>query len=157
MKIPTSSHTHDTQTQSNNLWITLRVAPYGNRTRYTLHGGSCPATALTIQSYCIFRNVPPPRGTRTTRDPRLAAPASYQLGNRKCRSVLLGSYLATPPWQTGKLFRSKVTHYRSAPAGDRSATSLGSLAGLVSPPRRWLSATLSPPDPKTSDSFRFDR
>ncbi|KAF9794430.1 hypothetical protein SFRURICE_017353, partial [Spodoptera frugiperda] len=34
----TSSHTHDTQTQNNNLWITQIVAPCGNRTRYTLRG-----------------------------------------------------------------------------------------------------------------------
>ncbi|KAF9819191.1 hypothetical protein SFRURICE_010529, partial [Spodoptera frugiperda] len=32
----TSSHTHDTQTRNNKLWITQRVAPCGNRTRYTL-------------------------------------------------------------------------------------------------------------------------
>ncbi|KAF9815730.1 hypothetical protein SFRURICE_009247, partial [Spodoptera frugiperda] len=31
-------HTHDTQTRNNNFWITQRVAPCGNRTRYTLHG-----------------------------------------------------------------------------------------------------------------------
>ncbi|KAF9820463.1 hypothetical protein SFRURICE_009882 [Spodoptera frugiperda] len=31
----TSSHTHDTQSQNNNLWITQRVALCGNRTRYT--------------------------------------------------------------------------------------------------------------------------
>ncbi|KAF9798034.1 hypothetical protein SFRURICE_012838 [Spodoptera frugiperda] len=34
----TISHTHDTQTRYNNLWITQRLAPYENRTRYTLHG-----------------------------------------------------------------------------------------------------------------------
>ncbi|KAF9810878.1 hypothetical protein SFRURICE_005304 [Spodoptera frugiperda] len=34
----TSPHAHDTQTRNNNLWITLRVPPCGNRTRYTLHG-----------------------------------------------------------------------------------------------------------------------
>uniref|UniRef100_A0A2H1VB82 SFRICE_009784 n=1 Tax=Spodoptera frugiperda TaxID=7108 RepID=A0A2H1VB82_SPOFR len=34
----TSSHTHDTQTQNNNLWITQRGASCGNRTRYTLRG-----------------------------------------------------------------------------------------------------------------------
>ncbi|KAF9794515.1 hypothetical protein SFRURICE_011805 [Spodoptera frugiperda] len=32
----TSSYTHDTQTQNDNSWITQRVAPCGNRTRYTL-------------------------------------------------------------------------------------------------------------------------
>ncbi|KAF9799019.1 hypothetical protein SFRURICE_017734 [Spodoptera frugiperda] len=32
------SHTNDTHTQNNNLWITQRVAPCGNRTRYTLSG-----------------------------------------------------------------------------------------------------------------------
>ncbi|KAF9793703.1 hypothetical protein SFRURICE_003527 [Spodoptera frugiperda] len=30
----TSSHTHNTQTRNNHLWITQRVAPCGNRTRY---------------------------------------------------------------------------------------------------------------------------
>ncbi|KAF9807892.1 hypothetical protein SFRURICE_000673 [Spodoptera frugiperda] len=34
----TSSHAHDTQTRNNNLWITQRVAPCGNRTRYPLRG-----------------------------------------------------------------------------------------------------------------------
>ncbi|KAF9802813.1 hypothetical protein SFRURICE_002981, partial [Spodoptera frugiperda] len=33
-----SSHTHDIHTRNNNLWITQRVAPYRNRTRYTLRG-----------------------------------------------------------------------------------------------------------------------
>ncbi|KAF9813331.1 hypothetical protein SFRURICE_015813, partial [Spodoptera frugiperda] len=34
----TSSHTHDNQTRNNNLWITQRVGPCGNRTRYPLRG-----------------------------------------------------------------------------------------------------------------------
>ncbi|KAF9799105.1 hypothetical protein SFRURICE_008615 [Spodoptera frugiperda] len=33
----TSSHAHDSQTRSNNLWTIQTVAPCGNRTRYTLH------------------------------------------------------------------------------------------------------------------------
>ncbi|KAF9809900.1 hypothetical protein SFRURICE_002130 [Spodoptera frugiperda] len=32
----TIAHAHATQTRNNNLWITQRVAPCGNRTRYTL-------------------------------------------------------------------------------------------------------------------------
>uniref|UniRef100_A0A2H1W6I1 SFRICE_004783 n=1 Tax=Spodoptera frugiperda TaxID=7108 RepID=A0A2H1W6I1_SPOFR len=39
----TSSHAHDTQTQSNNLWITQRVASCGNRIRYTLYGSQLPS------------------------------------------------------------------------------------------------------------------
>ncbi|KAF9794371.1 hypothetical protein SFRURICE_014591, partial [Spodoptera frugiperda] len=39
----TSSHTHDTQTRNNNLWITQRVAPCGNRTRYPLHSSQLPS------------------------------------------------------------------------------------------------------------------
>uniref|UniRef100_A0A2H1VX36 SFRICE_010337 n=1 Tax=Spodoptera frugiperda TaxID=7108 RepID=A0A2H1VX36_SPOFR len=39
----TISHAHDTQTRNNNLWITQRVAPCGNRTRYPLHGSQLPS------------------------------------------------------------------------------------------------------------------
>uniref|UniRef100_A0A2H1V8L2 SFRICE_024569 n=1 Tax=Spodoptera frugiperda TaxID=7108 RepID=A0A2H1V8L2_SPOFR len=39
----TSSHAHDTQNRNNNLWITQRVAPCGNRTRYPLHGSQLPS------------------------------------------------------------------------------------------------------------------
>ncbi|KAF9818163.1 hypothetical protein SFRURICE_003904, partial [Spodoptera frugiperda] len=35
--------TYDTQTRNNNLWITQRVAPCGNRTRYPLHGSQLPS------------------------------------------------------------------------------------------------------------------
>ncbi|KAF9799111.1 hypothetical protein SFRURICE_003456 [Spodoptera frugiperda] len=34
---------HDTQTRNNNLWITQRVAPCGNRTRYPLHSSQLPS------------------------------------------------------------------------------------------------------------------
>uniref|UniRef100_A0A2H1W5K9 SFRICE_012682 n=1 Tax=Spodoptera frugiperda TaxID=7108 RepID=A0A2H1W5K9_SPOFR len=39
----TISHTHDTHTRNNNLWITQRVAPCGNRTRYPLRGSQLPS------------------------------------------------------------------------------------------------------------------
>ncbi|KAF9801435.1 hypothetical protein SFRURICE_013215 [Spodoptera frugiperda] len=46
-----SSHSYDTQTHTyNNLWITQRVAPCGNRTRYTLRGSQ-------LASHCANRVV----------------------------------------------------------------------------------------------------
>ncbi|KAF9798482.1 hypothetical protein SFRURICE_012510 [Spodoptera frugiperda] len=43
----TSSHTHDTQTRNNYLWIAQRVAPSRNQTRYTVAG--YPATTSNVQ------------------------------------------------------------------------------------------------------------
>ncbi|KAF9796971.1 hypothetical protein SFRURICE_019325, partial [Spodoptera frugiperda] len=39
----TIAHAHDTQTRNNNLWITQRVVPCGNRTRDTLYGSQLPS------------------------------------------------------------------------------------------------------------------
>ncbi|KAF9823972.1 hypothetical protein SFRURICE_013509, partial [Spodoptera frugiperda] len=52
----TSSHTHDTQTQNNNLWITQRVAPCGNRTRYALHGNQLPSLRVNraVIHSCLY-------------------------------------------------------------------------------------------------------
>ncbi|KAF9823707.1 hypothetical protein SFRURICE_001415 [Spodoptera frugiperda] len=47
----TSSHTHDTQTRNNNLWITQSVAPCGNRTRYTLRGSQLPSHRAVLSIY----------------------------------------------------------------------------------------------------------
>ncbi|KAF9823242.1 hypothetical protein SFRURICE_000135 [Spodoptera frugiperda] len=37
------TYTHVTQLRNNNLWITQRVAPWGNRTRCTLYGSQLPS------------------------------------------------------------------------------------------------------------------
>ncbi|KAF9820489.1 hypothetical protein SFRURICE_009908, partial [Spodoptera frugiperda] len=49
----TISHAHDTQTRNNNLWITQRVAPCGNRTRYTLHGSQLPSHWINLYIFFI--------------------------------------------------------------------------------------------------------
>ncbi|KAF9807427.1 hypothetical protein SFRURICE_005385 [Spodoptera frugiperda] len=43
VRLQTYNFTHDTQTRNNNLWITQRVAPCGNRTRYPLRGSQLPS------------------------------------------------------------------------------------------------------------------
>ncbi|KAF9794435.1 hypothetical protein SFRURICE_000502 [Spodoptera frugiperda] len=46
--------THDSQTRDKNLWITQRVAPCGNRTRYMLRSSWLPAPVpIVLYSYQI--------------------------------------------------------------------------------------------------------
>uniref|UniRef100_A0A2H1VW78 SFRICE_021576 n=1 Tax=Spodoptera frugiperda TaxID=7108 RepID=A0A2H1VW78_SPOFR len=49
------THTQDTQTQNNNLWITQRVVPCGNRTRDTLHGSQLPSHRANLTSRLLSR------------------------------------------------------------------------------------------------------
>uniref|UniRef100_A0A2H1VD42 SFRICE_040480 n=1 Tax=Spodoptera frugiperda TaxID=7108 RepID=A0A2H1VD42_SPOFR len=51
----TFSHAHDTQTRNNNLRITQRVAPCGNRTRYPLRGSQLPShrTNRAVKCKCF--------------------------------------------------------------------------------------------------------
>ncbi|KAF9814099.1 hypothetical protein SFRURICE_000094 [Spodoptera frugiperda] len=51
-------HAHDTQTRDNNLWITQRVAPCGNRTRYTLRG-SCLVSQCSLQARYAYASTGP--------------------------------------------------------------------------------------------------
>ncbi|KAF9800250.1 hypothetical protein SFRURICE_010010 [Spodoptera frugiperda] len=41
--LPTPTFQAGAPTRNNNLWITQRVAPWGDRTRYTLHGSQLPS------------------------------------------------------------------------------------------------------------------
>ncbi|KAF9812831.1 hypothetical protein SFRURICE_006793 [Spodoptera frugiperda] len=53
-------HTHDTQTRNNNLWVTQRVAPCGNRTRYPLRGSQLPShrTNRAFEFIILVRSYP---------------------------------------------------------------------------------------------------
>ncbi|KAF9799357.1 hypothetical protein SFRURICE_011853 [Spodoptera frugiperda] len=44
----TSSHANNTPIQTNNLWITQKIAPCGNRARYTLHGSQLSGHCVTL-------------------------------------------------------------------------------------------------------------
>ncbi|KAF9796033.1 hypothetical protein SFRURICE_006812 [Spodoptera frugiperda] len=59
----TRSHAHDTQTRNNNLWITQRIAPCGNRTRYTLHGSQLPSHRANRAVESNFPPKPPCRSS----------------------------------------------------------------------------------------------
>uniref|UniRef100_A0A2H1X4J7 SFRICE_022525 n=1 Tax=Spodoptera frugiperda TaxID=7108 RepID=A0A2H1X4J7_SPOFR len=81
-----SSHAHDTQTRNNNLWITQRVAPCGNRTRYTMHGSELPRHQ-TNRNLLVFNTLPDP----IELNPRILAWQSHlrslhQRGNRFCET-----------------------------------------------------------------------
>ncbi|KAF9808239.1 hypothetical protein SFRURICE_003016 [Spodoptera frugiperda] len=49
-----SSHTHETQTRNNKLWMTQRVAPYGTAAHCAVAG--CLNTAPTVQSILSSHN-----------------------------------------------------------------------------------------------------
>ncbi|KAF9812343.1 hypothetical protein SFRURICE_005454 [Spodoptera frugiperda] len=98
----TISHAHDTQTRNNNLWITQRVAPCGNRTRYTLHGSQLPSH----RTNCAVRSHTHHTQTRNNnlRITQKVAPC----GNRT-RYTLLGSRLPSHP--ANRINRSRPLGY----------------------------------------------
>uniref|UniRef100_A0A2H1V6M9 SFRICE_001251 n=1 Tax=Spodoptera frugiperda TaxID=7108 RepID=A0A2H1V6M9_SPOFR len=78
----TISHTHDTQTRSNNLRIAQRVAPCGNRIRYPLHGRLLPSHRVVVQNLVTQnREIKHPREDRHPR------------GRSRGRKLVLNIYL----------------------------------------------------------------
>uniref|UniRef100_A0A2H1VF31 SFRICE_013724 n=1 Tax=Spodoptera frugiperda TaxID=7108 RepID=A0A2H1VF31_SPOFR len=115
----TSSHTHDTQTRNNNLWITQRVAPCGNRTRYTLPGSQLPShrTDRAVKIMNSLQLTFLRRLNRPMTSPALGGENHPKMishlgrGERECQTLMTKNHpVTTPAFRAGALVTRQVVH-----------------------------------------------